>query len=866
MQLSSPHRAGRCTACRDGTPCSSSLHYPSTPTVSSLGSSTSSSPAALPTTDKLARTWTGGISSTDLALQGLFPVLPCSLEGWLQKRAPGRLSRHWDHRWFALRGSVLIYYEERGRVHLDSPGVQVQPCDDPLVFHLVVPCINRTYELRSPTKAARARWVSEIETRLREQFEGLEHLLLAPLEQSEGSARAALEQQWALGLLRLSPPRRHAPTRQGGNLLHARWLRYRLASVLSFEHANRLRSRCYRRLQAWQDRRRLSALEGELAEARNAAAEVQEDLHAIKGELLARKRVPVETEWGCVTACVGEVSFTSETGQSETKDASVGTEASRDLAAKEVDLLHEEMARKQQLIALSETHAFKLNQALKDANERLADQTATTNALRAQVERATADRNRAAGDLAAVGKEVTALRELHNGLCQEVSQRLGKDAETLEEAVGALLRQYEKGQRRCEELVAVNKRVEEEVAKLRESGGERDGDTTRLSEEYEKVNRYLAAQLQEAHAERDRLEREIETAELKARELEEVRGELLAELEKRGAAVTALEEAQWVLREEMEAETTRAANLTLRIDGLERDLQSEADKSARQAVAEEEQRQKAATLLMQLEKAEAKVAEVEQEKGDLERCCLRLEGRLEALSGERATWERQLKELREREEAEWAAKEGYLQREVHALQGRLEGALRELDDEGKAREAQEEELNVTKERSLQLVGHLEALRASKASVTEQLQAAHKEKGELQKRLEEAVHDCQALREKLASERRLLEGAGAEKMQLVQQLEVSVQAREGLQRDLDKALATAEETESAHKHMSLELEALVRERDKLQRTADVLQESLEALRDEHTEKQRTCQELTDCMEHQHAELRSLQEQYLAERKE
>ncbi|KAJ9435103.1 hypothetical protein DIPPA_24863, partial [Diplonema papillatum] len=73
------------------------------------------------------------------------PVISC--ESWLDKKTPA-VGRDSDRRYFTLRGSTLIYYEEKGRIVLTPQHIVEQVANDDKSFSLLGPGMSRKFELR----------------------------------------------------------------------------------------------------------------------------------------------------------------------------------------------------------------------------------------------------------------------------------------------------------------------------------------------------------------------------------------------------------------------------------------------------------------------------------------------------------------------------------------------------------------------------------------------------------------------------------------------------------------------------------------------------------------------------------------------
>eukprot|EP01065_Artemidia_motanka_P009347 TRINITY_DN14775_c0_g1_i1.p1 TRINITY_DN14775_c0_g1~~TRINITY_DN14775_c0_g1_i1.p1 ORF type:complete len:787 (+),score=351.25 TRINITY_DN14775_c0_g1_i1:124-2361(+) len=90
------------------------------------------------------------------------PAVPLpATEGFLDKKKPGGAKGSgYDKRWFSLRGSTLLYYEEKGRIQLNaSSRALIGPGS---TFTLQGPGMNRTFDLRAESPAKAQQWVAAL--------------------------------------------------------------------------------------------------------------------------------------------------------------------------------------------------------------------------------------------------------------------------------------------------------------------------------------------------------------------------------------------------------------------------------------------------------------------------------------------------------------------------------------------------------------------------------------------------------------------------------------------------------------------------------------------------------------------------------
>eukprot|EP01059_Diplonema_ambulator_P002150 TRINITY_DN11785_c0_g1_i2.p1 TRINITY_DN11785_c0_g1~~TRINITY_DN11785_c0_g1_i2.p1 ORF type:complete len:389 (+),score=192.69 TRINITY_DN11785_c0_g1_i2:32-1168(+) len=82
-------------------------------------------------------------------------------QGYLKKKTPSIVvGRDYDRRWFVLRGSSLIYFEEKGRIPLDDKTVIGFADKDAVAFTIEHPKISRKYELKCDNHEERDRWMA----------------------------------------------------------------------------------------------------------------------------------------------------------------------------------------------------------------------------------------------------------------------------------------------------------------------------------------------------------------------------------------------------------------------------------------------------------------------------------------------------------------------------------------------------------------------------------------------------------------------------------------------------------------------------------------------------------------------------------
>eukprot|EP01064_Diplonema_japonicum_P015262 TRINITY_DN229_c2_g1_i5.p1 TRINITY_DN229_c2_g1~~TRINITY_DN229_c2_g1_i5.p1 ORF type:complete len:761 (+),score=230.65 TRINITY_DN229_c2_g1_i5:54-2336(+) len=89
------------------------------------------------------------------------PPLPeVACEGWLNKKTPA-MGRDYDRRWFSLRGQVLVYYEEKGRISL-SPAHECAASGES--FILAGPGMSRKFELKADKPEQKDKWIAALKS------------------------------------------------------------------------------------------------------------------------------------------------------------------------------------------------------------------------------------------------------------------------------------------------------------------------------------------------------------------------------------------------------------------------------------------------------------------------------------------------------------------------------------------------------------------------------------------------------------------------------------------------------------------------------------------------------------------------------
>ncbi|KAJ9453424.1 hypothetical protein DIPPA_33574 [Diplonema papillatum] len=129
------------------------------------------------------------------------PVISC--ESWLDKKTPA-VGRDSDRRYFTLRGSTLIYYEEKGRIVLTPQHIVEQVANDDKSFSLLGPGMSRKFELRSDTVHDKDSWCKALKNFTRAQATAQSSL--RRLEAVEVAGRFQIYYDWAAHVPRLRKP------------------------------------------------------------------------------------------------------------------------------------------------------------------------------------------------------------------------------------------------------------------------------------------------------------------------------------------------------------------------------------------------------------------------------------------------------------------------------------------------------------------------------------------------------------------------------------------------------------------------------------------------------------------------------------
>eukprot|EP01059_Diplonema_ambulator_P003118 TRINITY_DN12762_c0_g1_i1.p1 TRINITY_DN12762_c0_g1~~TRINITY_DN12762_c0_g1_i1.p1 ORF type:complete len:759 (+),score=220.90 TRINITY_DN12762_c0_g1_i1:48-2279(+) len=125
------------------------------------------------------------------ALKSIAPLpLPEVLcEGWLNKKTPA-VGREYDRRWFSLRGQVLVYYEEKGRISLSASHECVQSGEG---FVLTGPGMSRKFELKADKPELNEQWMAALN---RAAKGGTGQNALQLLETLESAGRYQVQCHW----------------------------------------------------------------------------------------------------------------------------------------------------------------------------------------------------------------------------------------------------------------------------------------------------------------------------------------------------------------------------------------------------------------------------------------------------------------------------------------------------------------------------------------------------------------------------------------------------------------------------------------------------------------------------------------------
>ena len=95
--------------------------------------------------------------------RGSKELKPLDEEGYLKKQKPGNFTKGWDERYFALRGTTLYYYEEKGQIDL-SRGCQCTVIDTDSTSFTVngVGQTREAFALRASDEFERNKWMEAL--------------------------------------------------------------------------------------------------------------------------------------------------------------------------------------------------------------------------------------------------------------------------------------------------------------------------------------------------------------------------------------------------------------------------------------------------------------------------------------------------------------------------------------------------------------------------------------------------------------------------------------------------------------------------------------------------------------------------------